>query len=61
MLTANDRAKITHARQSASALVTALRDLVVADDLILGDVALELLQEAVSIELRAKKLEDISK
>lgn len=61
MLTVNDREKITTCSHAASGLVAALRELVVADDLILGDVAVELLQQAASIELRVKRLEDITK
>ncbi len=61
MLNADDREKVIKASQTANLLVQDLRELVKADDPLLSDVALEILQQAVLFENRLKRIESVTR
>ncbi|MBU2724784.1 hypothetical protein [Acidithiobacillus ferridurans] len=52
-----DQERLTKSSHSASFLVQDLRDLVKAGNPLLGEIAIELLQQAVLIEQRIKRVE----
>jgi hypothetical protein len=59
MLNSSDQEKVVKSTQTANLLVQDLRELVKADDPLLGDVALEILQQAVQVEVRLKRIESL--
>lgn len=61
MLNAQDQEKVAKSSQAANLLAQDLRELVSADDPLLGDVALDLLRQAAEIENRLKRIESITR
>lgn len=61
MLNAKDREQVVKSAQTANLLVQDLRELVQSDDPLLSDVALDLLQEAVKVENRLKRIESLGR
>ena len=61
MLTKEDRSKLIQASQVSSVLVQNLRNLASADNPLLGEMAMEILQVAVQVELKLKRLETLTK
>jgi len=61
MLSPKDRSGLVQVTQVASVLVIHLRELVSADNPLLGEVVLEILQEAVKLEQKIKRIESIAK
>ena len=59
MLNTDDKEKVVKSSQTANLLVQDLRELVKSDNLLLGEIALEILREAVQIEQRLKRIESI--
>jgi len=61
MLNASDQEAVAKSAQTANLLVSDLRELVKSDDPLLADVALDLLQEAVKVENRLKRIESLGR
>lgn len=61
MLSVPDRGKLLHSSEAAGVLVKNLRELVSADNPLLGEVVLEILAEAVKLEQKIKRIESIAK
>ncbi len=57
MLNANDKENLDKSSQTANLLVKDLRDLVKAANPLLGEIAIEILQQAVQIEQRLKRID----
>lgn len=60
MLNAHDQETVVKSVQTAYFLVQDLQELVKAKDPLLSDIALELLQQAVQLEQRLKRIETIT-
>ena len=56
MLNAYDQEKLVKSSQMANLLVQDLRELVKSDNPLLGDIAIEILQQAVQIEQRLNRI-----
>jgi hypothetical protein len=56
MINDKDQESLTKATHDANFLVQDLRDLVKSDNPLLGDIALEILQQAVQVEHRLQRL-----
>lgn len=61
MLSVPDRGKLLHSSEIAGVLVKNLRELVSPDNPLLGEFAMELLQEAVKIDQKIKRIETITR
>jgi hypothetical protein len=61
MLNARDQEMVAKSSQTANLLVQDLRELVQSDDPLLSDVALDILQEAVKVESRLKRIESLAR
>ncbi len=59
MLNATDKENLVKASQTANLLVKDLRDLVKADNPLLADIAIEILQQTVQIEQRLNQIDVI--
>ena len=59
MLNKKDQETVAKSCQTANLLVQDLRELVKADDTLLSDIALDILQQAVQIENRLKRIESL--
>lgn len=60
MLNANDKENLVKSSQTANLLVQDLRDLVKADNPLLAEIAIEILQQAVQIEQRLNRIDSIT-
>jgi hypothetical protein len=60
MLNVPDRGKLLQSSEAAGVLVKNLRVLVSADNPLLGEFAIEILQEAVKIDQKIKRIETIA-
>ncbi len=60
MLNASDKRNVVKTCQASSLLVQDLQGLVQSSNPLLADVALEILQQALQIELRLKRIESIA-
>jgi hypothetical protein len=61
MLNTKDQEVVAKSAQTANLLVQDLRELVKADDTLLSDVALDILQQAVLIETKLKRIESLAR
>ncbi len=61
MLNAYDQENVVKTSQSANLLVQNLRDLVKSQNPLLGEIAIEILLQAVQLEQKIKRIESISK
>lgn len=61
MLNVHDQEQLTKAAHSASFLVQELRELVDTANPLLADIAIEVLQQAVQLELRLSRLETLAR
>jgi len=61
MLNAYDQENVVKTSQSANLLVQNLRNLVKSQNPLLGEIAIEILQQAVQLEQKIKRIESISK
>ena len=60
MLKASDQEKVVKSSQTANLLVQDLRELVKAANPLLADIGLDVLEQAVKVENRLKRLESVS-
>lgn len=60
MLNANDKENLIKSSQTANLLVKDLRDLVKADNPLLAEIGIEILQQAVQIEQRLNRIDSIT-
>lgn len=60
MLNTIDQENVTKASQTASLLVQDLREMAKSENLLLSDVASEILKQTVEIEHRLKRIESIT-
>jgi hypothetical protein len=60
MINSNDAEKLVKSSQSANLLVQDLREMVSATDPLLGELAIEILEQAVEIEKRLKRIKAIA-
>lgn len=60
MLSVPDRGKLMQSSEAAGVLVKSLRVLVSADNALLGEFAIEILQEAVKIDQKIKRIETVA-
>lgn len=60
MLNTNDKDNLARSNQTAKLLVQYLRDLAKADNPLLAEIALEILQQAVQIEQRLSRIDSIT-
>jgi len=56
MLNAKDQESLIKSKQCANLLVQDLRELVSADNLLLGEVAIEILQQSILLEQKLNRL-----
>jgi len=61
MLNDNDQERVAKSAQTANLLVQDLREMMKADDPLLADIALEILQQAVQVENRLKRIESLAR
>ena len=61
MFNAQDKERVVKASQTANLLVSDLREMVNADDLLLADVAMEMLGQAVQLEQKLKRIASLAK
>ncbi|WP_124949382.1 hypothetical protein [Sulfuriferula thiophila] len=61
MLNTNDQENVLKSSQTANLLVQNLRDLVKSGNPLLAEMAFEILQQAVQIEQRLKRIESITR
>jgi hypothetical protein len=61
MLNAKDREAVAKSAQTANLLVQDLQEMVKSDDPLLSDVALDILQQAVQVENRLKRIESLGR
>ena len=60
MLNPTDHENLVKSNQTASLLVQDLRELINCDNPLLGELAIEILQQAVQIEQRLKRIESLT-
>lgn len=60
MINSNDAEKLVKSSQSANLLVQDLREMVSATDPLLGEFAIEILEQAVEIEKRLNRIKAIA-
>lgn len=61
MLNTNDQENVVKSSQTANLLVQDLHELVKSANPLLSEIALEILQQAVQIELRLNRIESITR
>ena len=61
MLNTQDTENVIKAAQTANLLVQDLRELVKSENLLLGDIALEVLEQTVRIEQRLNRVEAVTR
>lgn len=61
MLSEQDQERVAKASQTASLMVGDLRDIVRADDPLLAELGMDLLKQAVQIEVRMKRISTLAK